>query len=287
MPDPNFSESQLQTAANLAYANEIRQRTGGIPFPFVPSLPAEFLLGWDTAFDLDWIRHRLSGPFAERHKGCNFFLQYKLSSLVDSPSRSREWATWGKAYFRFQIPHRKRIEGRYRNEFHQWMRLKEIAAAGVPTFYATNTMIEERELRTLFENGNLLDRIALLDVAPIKRKHVHVSFADPFSKFALHSTPEETPFLSFREAVASFANISSYSYAQGVEQLIVIAENLIDEGALTRTTPGIREQLSQFQDLFRTYTRERSGLPQLKRTILESFFARRFGLAVYWYPATQ
>jgi len=286
MPDPNFSESQLQTAANLAYADEIRQRTGGIPFPFVPSLPAEFLLGWDTAFDLDWIRHRLSGPFADRHKGCNFFLQYKLSSLIDSPNRSKEWATWRKPYFRFQIPHKRKIRGRYRNDFHQWTRLKEIAATGVPTFYATNTMIEERELRTLFEDGELLDRIALLDVAPIKRKHVHASFADPFSKFALHSTPEEAPFLSLREAVASFTNISSYSYAEGVEQLITIAENLSSQDASAGETPGIRQQLSQFQQLFTTYVGQRRGLPQIKRTILESFFARRFGLAVYWYPAT-
>jgi hypothetical protein len=287
MLDPNFCESQLQTSANLAYADEIRQRTGGIPFPFVPSLPAEFLLGWDTAFDLDWIRHRLSGPFAHRHKGCNFFLQYKLSSLVESPGRSREWAIWGKPYFRFTIPHRKKVGGRYRNEFHQWMRLKEIAATGVPTFYATNTMIDERELRTLFEDGKLLSRIALLGIAPIKRKHVHVSFADPFSKFSLHSTPEETKFSSFGDVVASFAEISTFSYEQGVEQLITIAEKITDGEGSVGEILGIREQLSQFQQFFTTYTGQRSGLPQLKRTILESFFARRFGLAVYWYPAKE
>ncbi|WP_157379187.1 hypothetical protein [Burkholderia ubonensis] len=286
MLDPNFSESQLQSAANLAYADEVRKRTGGIPYPFVPSLPAEYLLGWDTAYDLDWIRHRLSGPFADRHKGCNFFLQYKLSSLIDNPTRSKEWAAWGKPYFRFQIPHKKKIGKLYRNDFHQWERLKEIAAIGAPTFYATNTMIEESELRTLFEGGRLLDRIALLDVAPIKRKHIHASCADPFSKFALHSTPEEARILSFREAVASLSNVPKYSYEQGVEQLLTIAESLLGV-MFADETSKVREQSSQLQQLFSTYTGRRRGLPQLKRTILESFFARRFGLTVYWYPAAE
>src|SRR5450830_126635 len=284
MIDPNFSESQLQTAANLAYANEIRKKTGGIPFPFVPSLPAEFMLGWDTAFDLDWLRHRLSGPFALHHKGCNFFLQYKLSSLVDRSSSPKEWGIWGKPYFRFQIPHRKKIGKRYHNDFHQWDRLKEIAKAGVPTFYATNTMLEENDLKSLFENGTLLSRVALLDIAPIKRKHVRASFAEPFSNFSLHSTPEETRLLSFAEALSGFEGISSHSYDQGIEQLITIAENLTKNDSSDSEALSIREQISQFQQLFTTYIGRREGLPQVKRAMLESFFARRFGLVVSWHP---
>lgn len=286
MPEPNFSESQLQAASNLAYADEIRQRTGQIPFPFVPSLPAEFLLGWDTAFDLDWIRYRLSGSFSRLHKGCNFFLQYKLSNLIDNPGRSKEWATWSKPYFRFQIPHKIKIDGRYRNDFHQWTRLKEIASTGVPTFYATNTMLEERELKELFESRQLLDRIALLDIAPVKRKHIHVSFSDPFYKFALHSTPEDAAFYSFSGTIERLTDIDKYSYADGIDQLIEIAEK-IDETTHTSDTPGIREQLSQFQQIFTTYTGQRLGLPQLKRAILESFFARRFGLTVQWHPSIK
>jgi len=284
MTDPEFCESQFQAATNLAYANEIRQLTGDLPFMFVPSLPAEFLLGWDTAFHFDWIPNRLSTRLAYHHKGCNFFLQYKLSSLSDTPNRSKEWAIWEKPYFRFQIPHRKKVGNKYHNDFHQWMRLKEIASVGVPTYYATNTMIEEHKLITLFKNGTLLDRVALLDIAPIKRKHIHVSFANPFTKFVLHSEPEEIHLLSFKNAIASFKDVSHYTYEEGVEQLTTIAEKLLDKEHLDNNAPGIREQLNQFRRLFLTYTGQRSGFPQFKRAILESFLVRRFGLLPHWYP---
>ena len=153
MLEPDFSESQLQSAANSAYAREVMHMGGEFPFAFVPSLPAEFLLGWDTAFDLDWLFHRLPPRLHGQHKGCNFFLQYKLSALADAPNRSKEWSAWNKSYFRFRIPHRKKLAGRYRDDFHQWDRMKEIADTGVRTYYATNTMIEESELRRLFDSN--------------------------------------------------------------------------------------------------------------------------------------
>jgi len=286
MLEPNFSESQLQTAANLAFANEIRRRVGGFPFPFVPSLPAEFLLGWDTAFDLEWVRRRLSGPFANRHKGCNFFLQYKLSGVMEHARNSKEWSAWQAPYFRFRIPHRKKVRDRVVDDFHQWERLKEIAAAGVPTCYATNTMLEESELRQLFETRTLLDRVVLLDVAPIKRKHIHASFADPFTKFMLHSVPEESELITLTGLINKLSNATYKSYEEGIVELTSIAVGLSKGDRSATDAPTVEQELASFQQFFITYTGPRvSGLPQLKRAILEAFYIRRFGLRPHWYPA--
>lgn len=281
MLEPDFSESQLQNAANSAFAKAVLQMNGTFPFAFVPSLPAEFLLGWDSAFDLDWLHHRLPPRFHHLHKGCNFFLQYKLSGLVEGPNKSKEWAAWNKPYFRFRIPHRKKLDGKYRNDFHQWERLKEIADTGVRTYYATNTMAAESELKSLFDSDTLLDRIALLDIAPIKRKHVHVSFADPFNSFALHSKPEAADVLTFARLLANLKDAAFMSFDDGVEQLTSIAAKLSAEDGPT-ATPGIRERLAGFQQRYIS-SFGRDGLPLFKRAILEGFIVRRFGLTPYWY----
>lgn len=283
MLEPNFSESQLQNAANSAYAKEVWRRNGTFPFPFVPSLPAEFSLGWDTAFDLGWLLHRLPPRLHYRHKGCNFFLQYKLSNLTDGPTRSKEWSVWNNSYFRFRIPHRKKCGNRYNNDFHQWERLKEIANAGIRACYATNTMVEEFELRSLYENDALLARIALLDVATIKRKHVHVSFVSPLTGFALHSKPEEAAALTFSGLLETLKDAVTVSFEDGVDQLTSIAARLSSDDEPSES-PGIREQLATFQQEYLTQV-GREGLPQFKRAILEAFFIRRFGLTPYWYPA--
>lgn len=82
------------------------------------------------------------------------------------------------------------------------------------------------------------------------------------------------------EIVERLTDIDTHSYADGVEQLIDIAEK-IDETTAPDDTPGIGQQLSRFQQIFTTYTGQRRGFPQLKRAMLESFFAHRFGLTVH------
>ena len=172
------------------------------------------------------------------------------------------------------------------NDFHQWERLKEIAAAGVPTCYATNTMLEESELRRLFESGELLNRVVLLDVAPIKRKHVHASFADPYTKFMLHSVPEEANLLTFTGLINNLSSATYRSYEEGIAELTSIAVRLSEGDEPATDAPSIEEELANFQQFFITYTGPRvSGLPQLKRAILEAFFVRRFSLMPYWFPA--
>lgn len=283
MLEPEFSESQLQTATNLSYAVEICKRTGQIPFPFIPSLPAEFLLGWDTAFKFDWIAHRrLPTRFLRRHKGCNFFLQYKLSDFAEIKNRSKEWAAWNNPYYRFRIPHRKVHGTRYRNDFHQWDRLKEIACLGVPTFYATNTMSTEDELKSLFESGTLLSRIALLDIASINKKHIYASFSSSSNSFLLHSDPEEARLLTFSSLLDDLNDARSRSFEEGVEELTAIARNLSAEDGPS-DTGGIVKQLNDFQERYLSFIGQ-DGLPFLKRQILEDFFLRRFGIKAYWHP---
>ena len=142
-------------------------------------------------------------------------------------------------------------------------------------------MVEESELRHLFDSERLLDRIALLDIAPIKRKHVHASFVDPFTSFALHSKPEAADVLTFARLLDTLKNAAFMSFEDGVEQLTSIAARFSSEDGPS-DTPGIREQLAGFQQRYLS-SFGRDGLPLFKRVILDSFFMRRFALASYWY----
>lgn len=115
MRDPNFSESQLQQAVNTAFIRKVVEHHGYWAFAHVPSLLAEFDLGWDTAFNLPWLPYMPS----PNDEGCNFFLQYKLSGQLTSQG-AKEWSHWGEEYFRFKIPHSTRdASGAFTDDFHQ------------------------------------------------------------------------------------------------------------------------------------------------------------------------
>jgi len=94
---PNFSESQLQTVCNTEFCKLL----GGGVYPIVPSLNEEKNLGWDSGFIIG-----TSSP-APNQKGCNFFVQYKLGTLIEGP-RGAQYINWYEPYFRLQIPHTKR-----------------------------------------------------------------------------------------------------------------------------------------------------------------------------------
>ncbi|BCM05891.1 hypothetical protein ACI2S5_24270 [Ralstonia nicotianae] len=203
--EPGFSESQLQQAVNGAFVRRVAESHGPWLFPVVPSLYAEFDLGWDTAFHLPWLPH----PPARDHEGCNFFIQYKLSGELKSRG-AKEWNHWREPYFRFKIPHRTRDEsGNSLDDYHQWDRLKALANRDYPTFYATNSTLSRRVLQNAWEANTLLDQIPLLDVRTVNGQHRHVTFTVRSGAFLLHSETEEVKKLSFKNTLNRLAEIES------------------------------------------------------------------------------
>ena len=139
MREPNFSESQLQQAANTAFIRRVFESHGYWPFAYVPSLFAEFDLGWDTAFHLPWLPHMPS----PNDEGCNFFLQYKLSGELTSQG-AKEWSHWGAGYFRFKIPHSTRdASGSFVDDYHQ-VEPSHLMRQALPRYFG-NRQLQHRQ----------------------------------------------------------------------------------------------------------------------------------------------
>jgi hypothetical protein len=99
MVKPNFSECQLQQLVNNEIVINLLQSKNKYVIPKIPSLPEEYKLGWDTGFYFPWLGI-LHNP---KHKGCNFFLQYKISSEIGK--KGNQYSYWSAPYYRFQIPY--------------------------------------------------------------------------------------------------------------------------------------------------------------------------------------
>lgn len=224
MLEPNFSESQLQQAVNIAFVNSVSRRYGvTLLFPYVPSLVAEFDLGWDTAFSLPWLPHP---PLAE-HDGCNFFIQYKLSGELTSTG-AKEWPIWRGNYFRFTIPHHTRnaASGSPSDDYHQWDCLKALAQKGYPTFYVTNSTLGKAQLRDGLEKENLLDSIPMLDVRKVVNRHKHVTFTPKSDYFLLHSEPERIPKVTLLKAIGSVPSDKNVPISQAMTEVIASLQEI-------------------------------------------------------------
>ncbi|TRZ87065.1 MAG: hypothetical protein D4R88_09910 [Methanosarcinales archaeon] len=187
MIKPNFSESQLQQLVNTEITMQLYFHKKIFINPTIVNLIQEYKLGWDTAFYFPW----LLVPPNPNHKGCNFFIQYKLSRLIEG-HRGKEWGYWNSPYFRFQIPYStKDINNRSFDDYHQFECLKDLANQGYNVFYATNHVVYNDELFDIAANQQLLDEIPFLDVSKISGRHKKVTFDQHYSHFVLHSEPIE------------------------------------------------------------------------------------------------
>ncbi len=268
MREPNFSESQLQQAANSALIRSIFEKHGVWSFAHVPSLIAEFELGWDTAFFLRWLPHAPSSA----DEGCNFFIQYKLSGELNSPG-AKEWSTWSTSYLRFKIPHStKSSAGAFFDDYHQWDRLKQLATNGYPTFYATNATMQKSDLQHHLDTGDLLDHIPLLDVRNVSIRHKHVTFTSASLFFALHSEEERAPKLTFAKGLATIAAAEQTKFRDAIDQLI---------GAL-RELPSSDEGWKQ--DLSRLAEKPPDEVPNRLRDLRRYAQITRF---VHWHLGTH
>lgn len=273
MREPNFSESQLQQAVNTAFVRRTFELNGTWTFAHVPSLLAEFDLGWDSAFHLPWLPH----VPATAHEGCNFFLQFKLSGELTSRG-AREWQHWGQEYFRFKIPHSTRNPaGAFVDDYHQWERLKELADAGYPTYYATNSTLWLSALRTWYENGTLLGRVPLLDVRTVSGVHKHVTFAQGAGIFALHSEKEESEKLTLATALERALQERQMSLSTSVNELLAVLRKIGDN------------ESSWQRELERIASPPDGLLPATFQTFIQyamlaSFLRRHVGCHLWWVP---
>ena len=273
MREPNFSESQLQQAANTAFIRRIFDHHGVWAFAHVPSLIAEFDLGWDTAFHLPWFPHLPSTS----DEGCNFFLQYKLSSELTSPG-AKEWSHWGEEYLRFKIPHSTRdSSGQFVDDYHQWESLKALADKGYPTFYATNSTLHKTQLQSSLAAGTLLDHVPLLDVRGIAALHKHVTFTATAGIFALHSEKEEAQKISLSKALDQLAESPQSSLATSNKEVLVALEE-----------HGEKDEAWK-QDLARIVPPRDQAFPGereafLQRVLLVSFVRKHVGAELLWLP---
>lgn len=271
MREPNFSESQLQQAVNAAYIRRLAESHDHWYFAHVPSLLAEFDLGWDTAFHLPWLPH----PPHPEHEGCNFFIQYKLSGQLTSPG-AKEWLRWGQEYFRFKIPHSTRDHiGSFIDDYHQWDRLKALATANYPTFYATNSTLKKAELEVEFKAGTLLDSVPLLDVRTVAKKHKYVSFTQTSNAFALHSEPEDANRLTFVGAIELLSVEEQSPFGVSTDRLL---ETLKEIGGNDQDWNIDLSQLDRVGNL------PSSVRVWAKRTFLYSFVRKHVGADLLWLP---
>lgn len=91
MIEPNFGEGQLQQCVNSEIAARALYAYGTWCHPVIITLPEELDLGWDSGFFLPWVLI----PASTKNLGCNFFVQYKLSVLLEGP-RGGQFSDWGE-----------------------------------------------------------------------------------------------------------------------------------------------------------------------------------------------
>jgi len=271
MREPNFSESQLQQAVNTAFIRHVFNLHGEWIFANVPSLCAEYDLGWDSAFYLRWL------PYirADDHEGCNFFIQYKLSVLLTSAG-AKQWKFWGSEYFRYKIPYSaKDANGDFVDDYHQWERLKELADRNYPTFYATNETLSKDELKARYDDGTLLDFIPLLDVRNVSGLHKFVTFTNDSSYFLLHSEKEESKKLSFSKALRVIYEEPTTNISESNE-LILEALKVMGEADESWRNDLLRiNQVVNLPEPLR---------PWIKRHMIIRFIRKHIGAEMMWLP---
>ena len=273
MSEPNFSESQLQQAANSAFIRYIFEQHGTWAFAHVPSLMAEFNLGWDTAFYLHWLPHV---PLAA-DEGCNFFLQYKLSSELTSPG-AKESSHWGAHYFRFKIPHCTRdASGQLVDDYHQWERLKNLSDKNYPTFYATNSTLRKSDIHSALEAGTLFNFVPLLDVRDISAMHKHVTFTSSSNFFHLHSDKERAAKARFVETLNLLGKSKQSTLEASVNELVHVLQGIAGKSG------------DWSRDLARISAMPFQRIPpeihaSVRYVFLASFVSKHLGAQLVWLP---
>lgn len=271
MIKPNFSESQLQQLINIEITMRLFSDKKYIYNPTVISLMEEFHLGWDTAFYFPW----LLIPPNPKHRGCNFFIQYKLSKLMERCKG--DYKHWRSSYLRFQIPYstRNKVTKQYFDDYNQFDCLKKLASERYYVYYATNHVVSESELFQIAQSQNLLDNTPFLDVSNINGYHKNVSFTQESSYFLLHSEPKKIDNILWEQIYNKIEQNKGTSLSDDVKflkELIIGFEKRID--------------ISQNKSFHEDINRIIENLPELNKVIIEAIVVSKYlkqYLNIYWY----
>jgi hypothetical protein len=217
MVEPNFSESQLQSMVNTEIVlNSLRDR-GHYVIPIIISLVEEYDLGWDTGFYFPWILR----PGSSNHRGCNFFLQFKLANLIEGP-RGGQYSCWHDAYLRFQLPHNSKDENTQQHflDFHQYHRLRNIATQNYPVYYVANSVLYERELIALAQRRELLSETPFFDISAIDSEHRYLTYTRESQHGFLHSEPKQIKKIKWAEIIESYTEARATALESDIKVLI-------------------------------------------------------------------
>jgi len=274
MPEPNFSESQLQQAVNNAIIRYIFEDRDEWIFVNVPSLFDEFGLGWDSAFFFPWL------PYLPKrdHEGSNFFLQYKLSGKLISRG-AKEWQHWNSQYYRFKIPHSTQdpLSGKYIDDYHQWDRLKTLADQRYPVFYATNSVLCKDKLYEYANAGTLLNNTPSLDIRGIATAHKYVTFTVDSPFFLLHSEKEESTKVGLDSVIEKLSGGPQASTVKLNSRLLHSLHELAGEDEQwAKDLSGIKKMLAPIV--------QEGFYPWLMQMLISSFVQKHIGAFLIWLP---
>ncbi len=271
MIEPNFGEPQLQQTINSAIVFKALEEHGVHVDTIVPTLVAESGLGWDSAFHLPWIG---LDPLIN-NDGCNFFIQYKLSTLIEG-RRGGQWSDWHCPYFRFKIPHTKKVGVEYIPDFHQYDALKSLSALPCQVYYATNHVTTRAELFNEAASRTLYDRVPLLSVRDMNQHHHFATFTESSGHFYLHSEPLKHARLSGSKALRQIAETEMSSLEAGNEILLSGLKMLAERN----------RELSRYIKLYSEIDLKERQMPRgflsiFQFRFLQSTFRESIGVSLY------
>ncbi|TAF08765.1 MAG: hypothetical protein EAZ75_09775 [Flavobacteriia bacterium] len=264
--ETNYSESQLQQLVNTEITLRIFQGRGIVPVPIMIDLIEEFGLGWDTAFYFPW----LNFPPHDRHRGGNFFIQYKLSDEI-TRSNGKHYNNWNETYLRFFIPHRANSR---HIDYHQYDRLKELANQGYSVYYTTNQVMNFDELKTLASQIRLLDQTPFLNINDINAYHKEVTFTRNSDHFLLHSDIEKSNKMNWKNIYRNENN--KFTLRETIDFLSKI---LINEEETRKSNDNQTSFIYQYN---RISNSDEGSIKIIRQAYLVSFYLKLY-LDLYWY----
>lgn len=269
---PNFSESQLQQLVNTEITMHLYSKKRKIINPIIVNLIQEYELSWDTAFYFPW----LLVPPNPKHRHCNFFIQYKISELIEGHN-SKEWNNWRSPYLRFQIPYsiKDKINNHMFDDYHQFEGLKKLANQGYYAFYATNHVVYNDELLNIATNQQLLDEIPFLDVSKITGRHKKVTFDQNCTHFFLHSELVEIEIGRWSNI---FNKIKESNKTSFFEDIKILKNYLIEfeNNVMNTDEGGFSSEISRIEDI------EDNNIKIVIEALIISNYLMRY-LNIYWF----
>ena len=225
--EPDFREGQLQQMANTALYLHVLSTTGQHRFPIIITPWQEAEWGWDTGYYFPWL-----GPPHPDQRGCNLFLQYKISTMhVSADANGGKF--WRGEFFRFTLGYQR---GKRTWDCSQRDALVALASQGYTVAYVTNHVLDLRQLCELASQNQLCSSLPVLQVDDAVRGHVYASFTVQSDHFILHSESTSARRLSLKSIIAALPE--GRSLVEDATAILgflrEVERNLVKEGGIDR-----------------------------------------------------